>query len=89
MIMGKSKEIRQEAKQAKERLDEINRLIEEAKVEEQAIITRVKAEIDSMCEADNLFCGVILTTEDIIAIVKLAFETKETIKIPYNIYFND
>jgi len=36
------------------------------------------------------FCGVILTSQDLAAIVKLAFETKDTtIKIPARFYFND
>jgi hypothetical protein len=76
-------------KKAKEELDIIEL---EAKKElelEQKLLEDTEAQIKSICEEKELFCGIILTQEDIVEIVKLALRTNENITIPFRVYFKD
>jgi len=86
----KIKTIVEEKKEIQKRLDEIESLELEAIKEEQETVETVKKSITQICDDNAMFCGVILTTGDILSIVQLAIQTKDdTIKIPFNIYFND
>jgi len=50
----------------------------------------VKKYIDEMVKDRNLFCGVIITEEDLLNIIKLKFANpKESIKIKYNLYIEE
>jgi hypothetical protein len=60
-----------------------------AESEEQAKIENAKSVIDSIGKDLNAFIGVILTPSDLVAILDLALKSRENIKIPYTLYFND
>lgn len=85
----KIKTINDELKVAATRLQELQVLKEQQETEEKFIIESTEAQIKSLCEANDLFCGVVVTLPDLLAIIKMAIETKETIKIPFRLYFKD
>lgn len=72
-----------------EKVKELELLKEKAIEEEKQTLDRVRSAIDAVCQRENVFCGAILSPDDVAAIVKLAIESKETIRIGYNIYFNE
>ena len=58
---------------------------------EQELLETVKdhkEKIDALCEDAGLFCGLVLTRNDILNIISLAIDSKEEIRVPYNLYFN-
>jgi hypothetical protein len=63
--------------------------VKEAENEEAAKMESAKQRIAAICEEENIFCGIMLTATDISNIVQLAIESKENIKIPFILYFND
>ena len=94
----KTKQIKEEVEKAKKKAEEalakqqeVEQLVIEAEEEERAILDRTKESIENLCNADNLFCGVVITTEDIMMLLrqKLSIGKDENIKIPFHIYFND
>jgi len=85
----KSKKLRNEKQAAAQKLQELQRLEEEAQKEEQAIIENAKKEIDAICEKAGLFCGIILPPKELGAVVELAATTNENIKIGFHLYFNE
>ena len=85
----KSKIVLSELKKAQERLKEIEALRIKSEEEEKATIDETFKQIDSICKQEDLFCGVILTAQDVAKIVELAIQSKESIKIKYNLYFNE
>ncbi len=87
--MRKSQVAKNEAEKALARLKEIEELRALAEAEENAKVDAVKENIDAMCKEHGLYCGVILNAEQISQIVKLAIETKESVKIGYQIYFEE
>lgn len=87
--MRKSKEVKLEVERAIERLKECEVLAREAEKEENGRVDAAREQIMQICSKENLFCGMILSTEDIAGIVKLAIGSKEHVKIPFNLYFND
>jgi hypothetical protein len=85
----KLKTINQEKLEAQKRLGEIERLELEAQQEEINIVETVTNNINAVCKDNNLFCGVILTHEDLISVIQLALKSGEQIKIPFRLYFNE
>ena len=77
-----------EVRKAKAKLAEIEQIRLEAEAEEKQIIDSVDCMIKQMEEDNGLFCGVMLTKNDIVAIVDIALKSGEEVKIPYKIYFN-
>ena len=71
------------------KLKEVEELAKEAEKEEAENKERIVQDINNICSTSNLFCGIILTPDDILKIVQLAIESKENIKIPFQLYFND
>jgi len=70
-----------------EREKELVKRLEEAQKENQRIHDETRKSIDDTCSG-RYFCGVILSNEDVINILKLAMEkpTEESIKIPYQLF---
>ena len=62
---------------------------ENAMAEEKQMLEDTEKAIADIAAGKELFCGVILTPDDITAIVSLAIKTKENIKIPFRLYFNE
>jgi hypothetical protein len=94
--MRKTKEMKLQAEKAKEMLKsaeehmaEVDRLEVEAREEELANVENLKANILKMCDKENMFCGIILTSDDVAAIVKVAISSKENVSIPFNLYFKE
>lgn len=85
----KSKKAREAAEEQAKRLQEMKELLERAEQEEKQILEDTEKDIQEIAEKNNLFCGVILSHEDLLNVLKLALETKENIKIPFKLYFND
>jgi hypothetical protein len=57
--------------------------------QEKQLLKETEEAINLICENEDLFCGVILTHDDVLQIVDLAIKTKENIKIPFKLYFNE
>lgn len=72
---------------AKQAVEEAQKAEEEAIAEENQFIENIKSDIENVCKQHNVFCGVILSSQDILAIVDLAIKSKDNIKIPFQIYF--
>lgn len=85
----KSKAVINELRKAQERLKEIEALKAKADEEEKELLEEAFKQIDSVCEQKGLFCGAILSAQDVAKIVELAIQSKESIKIKYNLFFND
>lgn len=85
----KTKELKEELIKQQEKLKEIEKLQKLAEEEEKAQYNAVVEKVDRIAENNNCFIGVVLTPEDIAQVVKLAFVTKENVKIKYQIYFNE
>jgi hypothetical protein len=85
----KIKGLAEETQKQIKRLEETQKLLEMAQKEEQEKIGSVTAEINSLCEENDFFCGIILTTEDLMSVIRLAIDSKEPVKIPFRIYMNE
>jgi len=85
----KVKTINQEKLEAQKRLAEIERLELEAQQEEKDIAEMVTNSINIACNDNNLFCGVILTHDDLISVLQVAMKSGEQVKIPFRLYFNE
>ena len=85
----KSKKLNREKITAAKRLEEMQRMEEEAIKEEQKIISDAEKQIKQICENAGLFCGAILTPEHLGGIVQLAVTSKETIQLPFTLYFKE
>lgn len=85
----KSKEVRREAVKAAEKLNEIQRLLKEAEEEEVNKLESVEKQISDIAEQNGMFCGVILTAQDVLNVVDMALKTHETIKVPFKLYYNE
>ena len=85
----KFKEVKTKLDEARIKLLEMETLAALAEKEEQDKLANAKSEIDSIGKDLNVFIGVTLTPSDLVAILDLALKTRENIKIPYTLYFND
>ena len=80
----------------KKELDKLNQTAKAAEEDfnrelenETKLLESTKEEISNILESNNIFCGVILNKDDIAELVKIAIEAGGTIKIPFNLYFNE
>lgn len=85
----KTKKINIEKLEAKKRLEEIEKLEQEAQAEEISKVQSIEQSITKICTDNEMFCGIILTKQDILAIVEIAMQSGENVKIPFKLYFND
>ena len=85
----KSKKVREAAEEQAKRLQEMKELLEIAEQEEKKLLENTEESIKEIADKNNIFCGVILSHEDLLSVLRLALETKENIKIPFKLYFND
>lgn len=75
-------------KLAKEAQEALEKLEEENKKEKEFLATLTE-EINQRMEKEDLFCGVVIGKEDAINIIKLLMEGKDSVKIPFNLYYNN
>ena len=85
----KVKTLTDQARAKVEQLKEIEELLKLAQEEEKEKIEDVTKQINKLCEDNNLFCGVILTTDDLISVIRMAIQSKENVTIPFRIYVKD
>lgn len=83
----KSKEINEELKKVQEKLEEVEKLKQEAEAEEKALFEIAETEIKTIADKNDMFCGVILNRDDIVAVVDIALKTGESVKIPFKLYY--
>ncbi len=84
-----AKRVREEAEKMIGKLREIEILVNEADLEENAKMEVTRHAIDALCVEENMFCGIILTIDDLLNVIRMAIEKNDAIKIPFNLYYND
>jgi hypothetical protein len=85
----KVKEVKEEAAKALARLREIEELQQLAEKEDAVLLENTEQAIKNLCTEPGVFCGVILTPEDLTNVISLAIRTGQNVKIPFKLYFND
>lgn len=85
----KSKKIASDVNELIEKVKQTEELLKEFEKEELNQVEDIRNKINEIAESGGLFCGIILTVEDIMNIIKIAMESKEQIKIPFQLYYND
>ncbi len=88
-VQQETERVRREAEKAAQKLREAEELLKLAQEEDQRKRDSVKSGIDAACQSNDLFCGVILTPEDIPGIIRLMIQTGENVKIGYSLYYNE
>jgi hypothetical protein len=77
------------AEQIKKQLERIQAEAEQELLAEKRLLEEVEASINEICEREDLYCGIILTPQDVMQIVDLAMQSKENIKIPFRLYYKE
>lgn len=72
-----------------EQLEETNKLLQLANEEEIQFIDGIKSQINKITTDNDMFCGVILSKHDILGILDIMLTTGESVKVGYNIYYNE
>jgi hypothetical protein len=85
----KSKQIISEFNELLEKVKETEQLLKLSEKEELDLLESVRTNINQIAESNNLFCGIILTPDDITNIIKMAISAKDNIKIPFQLYYNE
>lgn len=74
------------AAELQKQIEEAEETARKAEEEEKKLYEDTQAGIEKLCKDGGYFCGVILTKEDVLAVVSMAIELKENIKIPFRLY---
>jgi hypothetical protein len=82
----KVKVLVEETQKQSDKLRETQELLRLAQQEETEKIESITEQIKILCEDNNMFCGVILTIDDLLAVIKIAIQSKENTEIPFRIY---
>lgn len=85
----KKKEVIKVLEITERKYNETLELLKLAEQEEKEILETVEKTINELIEANEIFCGVVLSPQDLGKIVELAASSKENIRIPYRLYFNE
>lgn len=90
MAQRKSKSAKEEAEKILAQLQKVENLRKLAEEEELETLKNAHSKIKTICEKDDMFCGVILNHTDLIGILQVALETGDkTIRIGFNLYYNE
>ena len=65
------------------------KLVSAALESEADYLKTARDKIGAICNEYDVFCGLLLTKEDVLNIVSLSIDSKEIIKIPFVVYFNN
>jgi hypothetical protein len=87
--MRKIKVLTEEAKKQVEKLKETEELIKLARQEELDKLESITKQIQEICVKNDVFCGVIITIEDLLSIIRIAVESKEAVHVPFRIYIKE
>ncbi len=74
------------AQELREQIEAAEEDERKAKEEEEKLYKDTVEGIDKLADKGDFFIGVILTHNDILAVIDLAMKSKEAIKIPYRLY---
>lgn len=72
-----------------EKLRETEELLKLAGEERENLRLDLLKQINDLAESNNMFCGIILDTNNLLAVIQMAITSKENIKIPIQLYFNE
>lgn len=89
MVSNELIKVTQDLEQALARVEEVKQIQQQAIDEEKNILESTENQIKELCEQHDLFCGIILTTPDLLTIIQMAIESKEQINIPFRLYPKD
>ena len=84
----KSKQTREMLLKMQEQVKDIEHQLQKAEEDEKAKLEEAERQITTITEANDMFCGVILSHKDIVNLVELAMTTTDSIRIPFKLYFN-
>lgn len=87
--MRKARLIQKEAKQAFEKLQELEVIAKQAQAEEEATLKTVTERIDVLCLEHGLSCGILINPDTLLEIIRQMVEGKTNVKIKYNLFFID
>jgi hypothetical protein len=85
----KSKKVMADTTDIRKKYEEAKALLEAAEAEDKNIIEATEKQIVGLCEANDIFCGVILTAIDVAKVVEIALTTGESVRIPFKLYYNE
>lgn len=60
-----------------------------AEQEEKQFLDETASRLQGICSEAGLFCGVVLSFSDVTRILELMIQTRENVRIPFNLYFNE
>lgn len=83
----KSNEARENLESTLAKIEELKKIQELAEQEELETLKKMGDKIDSICTANNLFCGYVLDTNACVSLLKTAIENGGNVRIPYKLYF--
>jgi hypothetical protein len=96
VVAEEARKVALEAEKARKELDalsvkvrEMEELSAKAAEEEKMFLEETSMKLDTLCREANVFCGVVLTFQDVVNVLQLMIETRENVKIRYNLYFNE
>ena len=86
--MGRKSKVQKELEEQKRIYDELqaeyDKMVKEEEEERLVIVTKINELVE-----DKYFCGSVLGIEELLAITKLMFETKQNVKVGYNLYLKE
>ena len=85
----KTIELSEQLQKQKVEFEEVAKLFDESVEEDSNKIERVSEKIKELVTKEGLFCGVILTTESILEILRVHINSNEPVEIPFNLYFRE
>ena len=96
MVAQEARRVAMEAEARKKELEELearSREIEQmqagAEQEEKRFLEETASRVDGICNDAGLFCGVVLSFGDVVSILELMIQTRENVRIPFKLYFNE
>lgn len=89
MAKLKSKEKTATAEAMRKQVERIEQEAEQEQLAEARLLEETEKKIQEIVDAEDLYCGIILTPQDILSIVEMAMVVKENIKIPFKLYYKE
>lgn len=86
MARNKIKQTQEKLDKIKLEAEELTSQLKDAEDKEQELLNETTEKINVICKEAEYFCGVILSRQDLLAVLDLAMQTQIDIKIPYRLY---
>jgi len=71
------------------RQQEVDTLLKQAVEEDKAKLVSVEKQIREICEKNNVFCGVVLNIQDLLAVTELMYQSHEPVSIEFRVMFKE